>query len=251
MIKTAYLRVYVPAERVGPLPPARARASAERVQHDGTFMWTEATTDDAIFTVWQGEQFACPRNARLRMIEGILAFSRTYPSIQVISEVERLKLASELSDLKNSSVMARGFILSSAWHVPLRWFSAFSPGERELYETETGRSIRYRTSIGEAIDRVHWGSTVLANAGFPEQVVGRVNDLERWLMEYSADSMVELDYADVAEIFSGADLVLDDSSENVRNSLLALERGDGEASQRDYTTVASRWFTAQSFTFSN
>ena len=70
-------------------------------------------------------------------------------------------------------------------------------------------------------------------------------------MEYSADSMVELDYADVARVFSDADLVLDESAENVRTSLLALERGDGEAAQRDYETVASRWFTAQSFTFSN
>lgn len=251
MIKTAYLRVYVPAERVGSLPPARLNAAGAAVRHDGTFMWTETTTDDAIFTVWQREQFACPRNTRLRMIEGILAFSRTYPSIEVISEAERMRLVAELGDLKASSVMARGFILSSAWHVPLRWFSAFSPAERELYETDAGPSIRYRTSIGEAIDRVHWGSTVLASAGFPEQVVERVNDLERWLMEYSADSMVELDYADVARVFSDADLVLDDSAENVRKSLLALESGDGEASQRDYTMVASRWFAAQSFTFSN
>lgn len=251
MIKTAYLRVYVPADRVGPLPPARSATGDTAVRHDGTFMWTEPTADDAIFTVWQGEQYACPRNVRLRMVEGILAFTRAHPSVQVISEAERVGLVSELSDLKKSSAMSRGFILSSAWHVPLRWFSAFSPAEREIYNTEDGPSIRYRTTIGEAIDRVHWASTVLANAGFPEQVVERVNDLERWLMEYSAGSMVELDYAAVARVFSEADLVLDESAENVRSSLQALERRDGEASQRDYEVVASRWFAAQSFTFSN
>jgi hypothetical protein len=251
MIKTAYLRTYMPAERVGGLPPAREATAGEALKHDGTFMWTESTTEDAIFTVWQNEQYACPRSTRLRMIEGILAFTRTYPSMRVVSDDQRLELISELAGLRAVSTISRGYILSSPWHVPLRWFCAFAASERELYETEIGPSIRYRTSIGEAIDRTHWGATVLASAGFPEQVVERVNDVERWLMEYSADSMVELDYSDVARLFSDADLVLDESAENVRNSLRALERGDGETSQREYETVASRWFMAQSFTFSN
>jgi hypothetical protein len=251
MIKTAYLRTYMPAERVGALAPAREMVPGANLKHDGTFMWTESTAEDAIFTVWQNEQYACPRATRLRMIEGILAFTKTYPSMRVVSDEERLELISELADLRGSSAISRGYILSSPWHVPLRWFSAFAPTERELYETSEGPSIRYRTSIGEAIDRVHWGATVLANTGFPDQVVERVNDVERWLMEYSAESMVELDYSAVARLFSDADLVLDESVENVRNSLLALERGDGEASQREYETVATRWFMAQSFTFSN
>lgn len=251
MIKTAYLRTYMPADRVGSLPPAREAAGRGSLQHDGTFLWTESTANDAIFTVWQSEQYACPRSTRLRMVEGILAFSKTYPSMRVVSDTERLELISELTALRATSSISRGYILSSPWHVPLRWFSAFSPSERELYETPMGPSIRYRTSIGEAIDRVHWGATVLANMGFPDEVVERVNDVERWLMEYSADSMVELDYSDVARLFSDADLVLDESVENVRGSLLALERGDGEISQREYETVASRWFMAQSFTFSN
>jgi hypothetical protein len=251
MIKTAYLRTYMPAERVGSLPPARVPRTDSVVKHDGALMWTESTVEDAIFTVWQGEQYACPRNARLRMIEGALAFIKTYPSMGVVTEAKRLELIAELVELRATSTVSRGFILSSPWHVPLRWFSAFAPNEREVYETPTGRSIRYRTSIGEAIDRVHWAATVLAAAGFPEQVVERVNDVERWLMEYSADSMVELDYCDVAQVFSDADVVLDESAENVRNSLRALERGDGETSQREYEAVASRWFMAQSFTFSN
>jgi len=188
MIKTAYFRTYLPAIRVGALPPARGHNSEQTVMQDGTFMWTESTTDDALFTVWQGEQFACPRNTRIRMIEGVLAFTRTYPAMPVVGEIERLKLVAELSKLRNASSLSRSYILSSPWHVPLRWFSAFAPSERELYETPEGPSIRYRTSIGEAIDRVHWSATVLANAGFPEQVIERVVDLERWLIEYSADS---------------------------------------------------------------
>ncbi len=251
MIKTAYLRTYLPAIRVGALPPVRESAGEPPVMHDGTFMWTESTEDDAFFAVWQGEQYACPRNTRIRMIEGVLAFTRTYPAMRVVTEIEWLRLVAELSALRNATPLSRSYILSSAWHVPLRWFSAFAPSERELYEMPDGPSIRYRTSIGEAVDRVHWSATVLANVGFPEQVVERVNDLERWLMEYPAESMVELDYDQVARVFSDADVALDESVEDVRNSLLALEQGDGEASQRHYEQVASRWFQAQAFTFSN
>jgi hypothetical protein len=251
VIKTAYFRTYLPAIRVGALPPARVPVGEQPVFHDGTFMWTESTSDDALFTVWHGEQYACPRNARMRMIEGVLAFAKTYPTMRVVSEVERLKLVAELSELRSTGALSRSYILSSPWHIPLRWFSAFGPTERELYEGPEGPSIRYRTSIGEAVDRVHWSASVLANAGFPEQVTERVVDLERWLMDYSADSMVELDYDQVASVFSQADVALDESAEDVRNSLLALERGDGEASQRHYEQVASRWFQAQAFTFSN
>jgi peroxiredoxin len=170
MIKTAYLRTYMPAERVGSLPPARASKEDPVLRHDGTFLWVESITDDAIFTVWQNEQYACPRSTRLRMIEGILAFIKTYPSMPVVSDDERLELISELADLRASSAISRGYILSSPWHVPLRWFSAFAPADREVYELGAGPSIRYRTSIGEAIDRVHWSASVLATAGFPEQV---------------------------------------------------------------------------------
>ena len=251
MIKTAYLRTYLPAIRVGALPPARLDNDGQRVMQDGTFIWTESTAEDALFTVWEGEQYACPRNIRIRMIEGVLAFTRAYPAMPVVTEIDRLELVAELSDLRNATSLSRSHILSSPWHVPLRWFSAFAPSERELYERPEGPSIRYRTSVGDAVDRVHWSAAVLANAGFPEQVIERVADLERWLIEYSADSMVELDYDQVAGVFSDAEIALDESVDDVRNSLLALERGDGEASQRHYEQVASRWFTAQAFTFSN
>lgn len=251
VIKTAYFRVYLPSALVGALPPQSRDNAEHTVIHDGKFLWTETISDDALFTMWEGEQYACPRNVRLRMIEGILAFARTYPAMQVLTEDEREALAHELSGLRGASPLARSYILSSPWHVPLRWFSAFAPSDRELYELPGGPSIRYRTTLGDAIDRVHWTALVLTRAGFPEQVVERVNGLEHWLMEFSTDSMIELDYDRVASVFSGADLVLDESAEEIRNSLLALEQGDGAASQEHYEKVASRWFPAQSFTFSN
>ena len=216
-----------------------------------SFIWDEPTADDRIYTVWNGFQYVCPRNARLRMLEGVLAFTKTHPGFPIISESERLDMVADLAELRRRSRHARGFILSSPWHVPLRWFSAFKSDERELYEAHGFTSVRYRTSLGEAIDRVHWAAEVLDVSGFSDQVIERVKDLEHWLQEFGADSMIELDYDQAALVFSAADLAFDESAADVRESLLALERGDFAASGESYERVARRWAEAQGYTYSN
>jgi hypothetical protein len=251
MIRAAYLRVFIPSSQVAGLPPHRPDRSADRITQSDAFLFQESTEDDAFYTVWQGSQYVCPRNARLRMLEGMLAFTSTHPELRLVSDRERRAYSGELAELRRSSRHARRYILSSAWHVPLRWFAAFHRSERELYESEGRTSLRYRTSLGEAIDRVRWAVGVLETAGFNPQVIERVADLEEWLSEFSADSMVELDYASVADGFSSGDLAFDESADDVRESLLALERGDVGASGDAYERVAMRWADAQSYTFSN
>lgn len=251
MIATAYFRVYLPSVKVGGLAPHRELNVEGELTIADEFVWSEPTGDDAIYTVWQGDQFACPRNTRLRMLEGIIAFSGASEGSMLIPESQRLAAIVELSTLKRTSAVARSFILSSAWHVPLRWFSAFHPAERELYTEQGVTSIRYRTTIGEAIDRVRWATTVLDSAGFPEGPIEHLNELERWLAEFSADSMVELDYARVATLFKDGDLVFDESANDVRESLLALESGDFAKSGDGYQRVARRWASPQAYTFTN
>ncbi len=251
MIATAYLRVYIPSIRVAGLPPHRGLNRRRSLNLDDEFMWTEETADDAIYTEWEGEQFACPRNTRLRMLEGIVALSRTDWGSPLIADDDRHAAVLELADLRRTSAIARSHILSSAWHVPLRWFAAFHPSEKELYDDSGVTSIRYRTMIGEAIDRVGWAATVLDNAGFAEQAIEHLNELEVWLAEFKADSMVELDYGRVATVFKQGDLVFDESALDVRESLLALERGDFVASGEGYQRVVRRWASAQAYTFTN
>ena len=218
---------------------------------DGSFLWSEAAFDDAIYTVWEGTQFVCPRNARLRMVESVLAFTKLHPEMRLVTDVERLEYVAELSALRKAGNHARGHILASAWHVPLRWFSAFRPSEREIYEVGGTTSIRYRASIGEAVDRVHWSIGVLDGAGFSDQVISRVEDLEQWLAGFGADSIVELDYASVADLFPEAEIAFDESAADVRESLLALERGDFTDSRNAYERVARRWADPQAYTLSN
>lgn len=243
--------MYLPSSAVAGIPPHRPDPDGGAVVQTRSFIWEELVEDDAIYTVWQGNQFVCPRNTRLRMLEGMLAFTKTHPELRLLDESERIEAAGELAVLRRSSRHSRGFILASAWHVPLRWFGAFHKDERDVYEHPSGASIRYRTTLGDALDRIHWSASVLEASGFTDQVVGRVTDLEQWLAEFTADSMVELDYGDVARIFKEADLVFDESADDIRASLLALERGDFTMSGESYARVARRWADAQSYVFSN
>ena len=251
MIRTAYLRAYLPSVAVVGLPPHREEDARRGLTKSDYFIWDESIADDAIYTTWNGNQYVCPRNTRLRMLEGILAFSKTHPGLPLLSDDDKRQYIAELAALRRASRHSQGFILSSAWHVPLRWFSAFKNTERVVYDAGGYSSIRYRTSLGEAVDRVHWAADVLDMSGFSEGVVERVKDLERWLMDFSADSMVELDYGETARTFSEADLAFDESADDVRTSLLALEQGDLQGSGEAYERVARRWADAQSYTFSN
>ena len=250
MIRTAYLRAYFPTTSAVALPPHRVEPVRKLTQSEH-FIWQESTVDDAVYTVWNDTQFVCPRNTRLRMLESILAFSKTHPGLPLLSDEDKRAYIAELAALRSASRHSQGFILSSAWHVPLRWFSAFTTSERDVYDAGDFTSVRYRTSLGGAIDRVHWAADVLDASGFSDGVVDRVKDLEGWLADFSPDSMVELDYAATARGFSAADLAFDESADDIRSSLLSLERGDFEASGDAYERVARRWADPQSYTFSN
>lgn len=249
MINTAYLRVYLPADRAGSWPEHEAEAEAGWLSTDGRFIWSEPLDADAFVTEWNGAPYVCPRFPRLRMIEGILAFSGVAPNLAELTDNERAALTHELESRRRGN--SRSHILASPWHVPLRWFSAFGPSERELIESPTGLSIRYRTDIGDAADRVRWAVAVLDAVGFADQIVEQVRDLEQWISRFPAGSMLELDYGSVAEGAPAGELTFDESATDVRASLEALERGDADAARDAYMQVAGRWAKRQAVMFAN
>lgn len=249
MISTAYLRSYLVDDGVERVVHVESGANRRSVRSDGRFIWDESMVEDAYVTTWNGTSYVCPRHTRMRMVEGVLAFSGSFPKIPLVTEDEREAFKSELA--AHRSADRRSHILASAWHVPLRWFGAFGPSEREIYDRTSGIGIRYRTGMGEAIDRVGWAVRVLDGAGFPAPVINQIRDLERWLAEFPAGSMLELDYATVADHFTDGDLTFDESGEDIRESLEALERGEGAASRKAYARVARRWAGRQALTFSN
>jgi hypothetical protein len=215
------------------------------------FVWGETTTEDAFAVEWQGRRYVCPRNARLRMLEGLLAFSAANPGSALLPDRTLRNAADELAELRNRRPEARSYILASPWHVPLRWFIPFIPEQRDVYESSDGLSVRLRTSILLAIEPVTRAIEVLESAGFEDEIVEQVKDLERWLREFPTDAMLELDYATVAGLFAEGELVMDDSVEMVAVSIDALERLDYDGAGRAYAAVAGRWAQAQALMYMN
>lgn len=251
MIPAAYLRVYSPSRHAKARLTAASPWRRDVVRADGYFMWAESDADDVFKVEWGGRTLVCPRHGRLRMLEGILAFSSSHPGASLLPPSAVQRAADELANMKSGRGEARSHILTSPWHVPLRWFAAFAPEEREIYDVGADVSVRYRTEIETAVGRVSRAVAIIDRAGFDDSIVEQVEDLERWLKNFPTESMVELDYGAVAELFSAVELAFDDSVAHVHDSLNALEELDYEMAGERYAAVASRWAHAQALGYVN
>ena len=250
MTRAAYLRAYVPAENTnhpvfGFGDPRSIDPSTLRV---GRFGLLAEPLDAAGFvTEWQGVHYVCPRNVRLRMLQGVVAFHAAYRGMGgafVIPEPTARKAADELDEVLAETPHARSHILTSAWHVPPRWFLGFQADEKEVLEGATGLEVRYRTIVRTALQRVMRALDAVQKAGFDESISGEVGELAEWIDEFPSDGMLELDYGTAAGFFSDSDLVLDDSAELIWMAVEALEQGDFIGAQQHYVELASRWSEA-------
>jgi hypothetical protein len=250
MIRTAHLRSYLREESL-PRYERVADVHDGPVRGDAHFLWQEIDTDDAFVADWGGARYVCPRNFALRKLEGMLAFNNAFPESGLIPRRSVMEAAAQLESLRVSSPLMRSYILTSPWHVPIRWFGAFLHEERVTYPHPEGLSIRYRALMADARHRVERAARILSDAGFEGPVVGQVRSLGSWLAAFPDDGMLELDYGTVATLFSEGDLVLDESAADVAASLLALEHGDTEAAADHYAALTRRWSQAQALSFSN
>ena len=258
LTRSAFLRVYLPDDlttmAVSELPEALDSAHFDQALESEFGLLSESLREDAFVTDYQGERFTCPRFPRLRVLEGLLAFFRTYGDMggrALIPEATAKAAAAELERLRDHEPHQRSHILTSPWHVPLRWFVAFDPADRELIRLNGDITVRYRTRRTQSSERLDRAIGVLDEAGFDDSVLADIRDLNEWLGAFPADCMIELDYASVAGMFDQADLVLDDSSADLWASIEALDEGDWEAAGRHYGSVAVRWADAMATAYAN
>lgn len=254
------MRVYLPAEarpelEVTPTGDGVQAPIGAGILRAGDYgLLSESLRDDALLAVWSGRRWVCPRTPRLRMLEGVLAFHNGYAEIGgalVVPETIARRAARELERIYSHRPATRSHILTSPWHVPLRWFVAFDPSEREVQEVGAGHTIRYRTIRREASARLDKAIAVLDDVGMDGNVLDEVRELGSWLLAFPEDSMVELDYDTVAGLFSSEELVLDDSAAEVWASIQALREGNWEEAGEHYTVVAGRWAPAMAVTYAN
>lgn len=245
MTKAAYLRVYSPESPGSSDPvPGFVRTYGLLSEAEGDAHWT---------VDWEGRRLVCPRNLRLRVLESTVAFANAFRGygVGLIPEGAAQAADAELKAYHRSHPEHRSHILTSAWHVPVRWFAAFDSAEKEVYEGPNGPRVRFRTDIDKARRRVQRALEILTRltvfAG-PAQELGQ---LLEWLEPFDDGSMIELDYGEVSEMFDPQELVFDDSCEQISESLDALATGDMVRAGECYGRVVTRWAPAYSVTFSN
>lgn len=245
MTKTAFLRVYEP-EASGSADPVPGF-----VMQYG--MLSEAALEDRLVSEWGGRQVVCPSNLRLRVLESTVAFANAFRGMGAgLIPEEAARLADrELRSYHRANPSHRSHVLTSPWHVPVRWFTAFDPAEREIYEGPSGARVRFRTGIEQARTRTARALDVLETLGAFQAPAEELGQLIDWLEPFREGSMIELDYHDVADLFDPGEIVFDDSCELVHRSLDALESGDMVLAGECYGRVVSRWAPAFSVTFSN
>lgn len=257
MSRAAYLRVYVPISGSdGPvLEHIADRSGGSRVLRQGEFgLLSESGRDDAFVIDQDGYRFVCPRNPRLRVLEGLLAFRSAYAESAVsalVPEEVAERAAAELDRIHDRFPGVKSHILTSPFAIPLRWFVLFQQTERLITEENNLMAVRYRTPLAEGLQRVRRAVQVLEEAGFDEAMVEQVSDVVRWLEGFPRDALVELDYGDVAALFDQTELVLDESAADVGASIDALERGDYDAASEHYMAAASRWAPAHALAYVN
>jgi hypothetical protein len=254
MTPSSFLRVYIAAEKFPAQDPAPDSGTLRTLRVGRYGLLGESMHEDALHAEWSGRRFVCPRHPRLRMLEGLLAFHNMYGDIGgdlIVPESHARRAGRELQRLYEKRPAERSHILTSPWHVPLRWFAAFDPQERELVPGPDHLGVRYRTLLTVASQRLERALIALKEAGFDGSVTDDVEELAEWLDDFPEDSMVELDYGGVAVLFSEGDLVLDESAADIWSSIEALEAGDMEEAMESYSVIASRWAPVVSVTFSN
>jgi hypothetical protein len=136
-------------------------------------------------------------------------------------------------------------ILTATWHVPVRWFVAFDPGERALVLGEGVRSLVYRARMVDARRRVARALSVLRTAVEDGAMTAAVEDLGRWLEEWHPRAVVELDYGGLVHLVGDEGLRTDQSSADVAAAMAALIAGDTRTAARAYRRLADRWEAVQ------
>jgi hypothetical protein len=178
------------------------------------------------------------------MLAGLIAFRGSLPeevADAFVPEAEARRAAQELAALGENQPELKSHILHANWHVPLRWFSAFSDSERILTEDKDGLRVRYEASVANSKARLARSLEILEASGIDVGITDAVRELLEWLSQFDSRGVLELDYASVAGIFTDDDLVEDRSAGEVWECLDALESGDVVRAGRVFSTLTDRW----------
>jgi hypothetical protein len=263
VVASAYLRVFQPLEALpererisweryivqgGHLQPGRPVYRERTTAHQGRLGLLTAEEDRADVRLVGGRWFVCPWRTRLRVLASLLSLREMIPeevADVLVPEAEARRVARELARIRRRDPSAVPTMLQSHWHVPVRWFVLFSGDERRIEERpDGGFRLYYWSALPEARRRARRAVRVLRGSDL-EDVADVVEDLEEWLARFDPRSTVELDYADLSDLFSWNELEEDRSAWDIQAALDALEVGELDQASELYQAVAARWAEAR------
>ena len=195
----------------------------------------------------------CPWNLRIRVAEAALTARDGVPSVLADAFVPPAfaGLARTIVEdwRSGAKVLERGLPRVheqvATWGVPLRWFVFVDLSERELSLRAGRRVLRYRTEIAKARRRAHRAHSVLRRTLGEAPITLAVEETARWLEEFHARSIVELDYGGLVNLLSDEALTDDDSPGLVAAGLAAVGRGEADSATASYERLVERWRAIQ------
>jgi len=237
-----------------------------------------------------GVTLVCPWQTEVRAWEALSEFVSDLP--EVVAEafapaavVERAEV--DLDRWRLDTGGDRSHLLSSTWHVPLRWFVLVDAEERTYALGQPGaldgpdsrddpglrsgsgaqqepgrapgappgrrteRSLVYRTPMSRARRRAARALAVLRRNVDDGSVTEGVEDLGRWLEEFHPRSLVELDYGGLVHLLDDAELAQDESARDLALALASLSEGDGVRAAAAYARVTARMKALQAIESAN
>jgi hypothetical protein len=214
---------------------------------------------DAFVAVVDGAVCVCPWRTRMR---GWLAMSELgglFPATvldAVLPPVVRRQAEMDHERWAERNPDARPWILTTVWHVPVRWFVLFDDAEREYVTADAdgadgGRLLRYRTPMVQARRRLARALRALRETAGEGPLTEGLVEVGRWLEEFHPRAMVELDYGGLVHALSDEQLAADRSAADVAEGIAALRSGDTDQAGVAYGRLADRWRTVRDLQSSN
>ncbi|MGH3391248.1 MAG: hypothetical protein ACRDOO_20465 [Actinomadura sp.] len=288
---TAYLRVYEPLagfaepERSGWAAYAESadrprRATALDVEHAEALRRLAAAppvpvpaeeSRDAYIRKTGETVYVCPWQTRLRSWAAFTRLRAGLPAEVLAAFVPGPvtdRVVRDFQRWNHTDGPVRTHIRSSTWHVPLAWFVPFVPAERSLVlssQQEAGgggpatavptRTLLYVTSMAEARRRVARACRVAetitrehpdADPGWAE-----VETIGRWLAEFHAGALVELDYGGLVHLFDDQALRTDESVAEVSVALAGMEQGKTVLTLAMHQRFLARWRSVRALESAN
>jgi hypothetical protein len=204
-------------------------------------------SQDAFVIVVDRAPLICPWETRLRSWVALEDLrQRLSPSVVglFLPPVVMEQAMADLDRWRGQHPDVTPHILTSTWHVPVRWFAAFADEERVLRLGEE-RSLYYRTPMAQARRRIARALRVLRSTVEDGPLASGVESLGRWLEEFHPRSQVELDYGGLVHLLDDDALSRDHSARDVTDGLAALAAGDSASAVGAYERMMERWRTVR------